>query len=90
MIEDILNIQQLTAPRLPEQLRLVFRRFDLQQVALIATLVEADALLKETNQLKLGRLKLEVVHVEFPVHTAGVEQKMVSRDGEGGDTEQGT
>ena len=44
----------------------------LQQIPLIAALVEADAPLGVADQLKLGLLQLEVVHIEPLIHTAGV------------------
>lgn len=76
--------QNLSAAQGPEQLRLMLRRFHFQQVPFIAALVEADALLRETDQLKFGRLQLEIVHVELAVHAAGVEQELVGRNGEQG------
>ena len=50
---------------------------DLQQIPFITAAVEADAPLGIADELELGRLQLEVVHVELPVHAAGIEQELV-------------
>ena len=50
------------------------RGVDLQQIPLIAALVEADAPLRVSDQLELRRLQLEVLHVEPLIHAAGVEE----------------
>ena len=55
---------------------------DLQQIPLVAAAIEADAPPGIADELELGRLQLEVVHIELLVHTAGVEQELVGGDGE--------
>ena len=65
-----------------EQLFLVGWGVDLQQIPLIAALVEADAPLGVSDQFKLRRLQLKVLHVEPLVHTACVEEKLMGRDAE--------
>lgn len=71
----------LSSASCPEQLFLIGRRVDLQQIPLVAAAVEADAPLGITDELELSRLQLEVVHIELLVHTAGVEQELVGGDG---------
>ena len=69
----------LSSASCPEQLLLIGRRVDLQQIPLVAAAVEADAPLGITDELELSRLQLEVVHIELLVHTAGVEQELFCR-----------
>ena len=57
---------------------------DHEIVSLVAAFVEAYAALREANQVVLGFLQLERVHVKLLVNVAGVEQ-----EGVGGDAEQG-
>ena len=59
---------------LSKQFFLIGRRVDLQQIPLVAAAVEADAPLGIADELELGRLQLEVVHVELLVHAAGVNR----------------
>ena len=58
----------------------MFWRNDLQQVSLLAALVEAVPLPGLTNQLILEFFKLQVVHIEVPVNGTGVEQELVGGD----------
>ena len=60
------------------------RSMNLQQIPLVAALVEAYAPLGVADQLKFRRLQLEVLHVELLIHAAGVEQELVGGDGEQG------
>ena len=70
--------------RRSEQLFLVGRSVNLQQIPLIAALVEAHAPLGIPNQLELRGFQLEVLHVELLIHAAGIEQELVGGDGEQG------
>ena len=74
----------LSSASCPEQLLLIGRRVDLQQIPLVAAAVEADAPLGITDELELSRLQLEVVHVELPVHLTAVEEKLMGGDGKQG------
>ena len=51
----------------------MWRRVDLQQIPFVAAFIQADAPLGVSDELELRRLQLEVVHVEPPVNTTGIE-----------------
>ena len=74
----------LSSAPLSEQLLLMLRGVDLQEVPLIAAFEEAYAVLRAADEFKLGFLQLEVVHIKPPVHAAGVEQELVGGDGKEG------
>ena len=57
---------------------------NLQQVSLIAALVQADAALGELDEIVFRLLQLEHIHVGPLVDGAGIEQKLVRRDAEQG------
>ena len=62
----------------------MLRGVDLQEIALVAALEEADAVLGMGDELEFRRLQLEVVHVEPLVHVSCVEEELVGGDGEEG------
>ena len=55
---------------------------DFQQVAFVAALIEADATLRELDEVKLAVFQLEHIHVRAAVDRTGVEQELVRRNGE--------
>ena len=57
---------------------------DVQQVAVRAGLEQADAVIGGTDQVVLGALQLEVIHVELLVHLAAMEEELVGGDGKQG------
>ena len=57
---------------------------DLQQIPLIAALIEADAPLGIADQLKFRGFQLKILHIKPLIHTAGVEQELVGWDSEEG------
>ena len=74
----------LPSSRRSKQFFLVGWGVDLQQIPLIAALVEADTPLGISDQFELRRLQLKVVHIKPLIHTAGVEQELMGGDGEEG------
>jgi len=54
----------------------------LQQISLIAALIEAYAPLGIADQFKLRLLQLEIVHIEPLIHATGIEEELVGGDGE--------
>ena len=57
---------------------------DVQQVAVRAGLEQADAPLGGADQIVLGALQLEVVHVELLVHLAAMEEELMGGNGKQG------
>lgn len=74
----------LSSSRRPKQNLLVLGSVNLQQIPLISALVEACAPLGVADELKLGLLQLEGVHIEPLVDGSGVEQKLVGWNGKQG------
>lgn len=63
---------------------LKLREVNLQQIPLIAAPIKASAPFRVADELELGLLQLEGVAKGFGFQLAGVEQKLVSGDGEQG------
>ena len=57
---------------------------NLQQVSLIAALIQADAPLRKLDEVVFRLLQLKHIHVGSLVDGAGVEQELVGRDAEQG------
>ena len=57
---------------------------DFQKVSLVATLVQADTPLGKLDEIVLGFLQLEHIHVGALVDGACVEEKLMGRDAEQG------
>lgn len=53
-----------------------------QQISLVAAFVEADAALRELDEIKFAVFQLEHIHIRAPINGTGVEQELVRRDGE--------
>ena len=53
---------------------------DFQQVSFVAAFVEADAALRELDEIKLAVFQLEHIHIRAPVNGTGVEQELVRRN----------
>ena len=67
------NLSPLPASRLAEHGGLVIGRDDLQKIPLVAAAVQAGASFRVFDQLELGRLYLEGVHVLLRVDLPGVK-----------------
>ena len=63
---------------------LVGRGMDVQQIAIRAGFEQADAPLGRADQIVLGALHLEIIHVELPVYLAAMEEELVGWDGKQG------
>ena len=55
---------------------LVGRGMDIQQIAIRAGFEQADAPLGRADQIVLGALHLEIIHVELPVYLAAMEEEL--------------
>lgn len=75
-------IFNLSSARLSEQRRLIFRCLNHEVVPLVAAFVQAHSTLGIADQLVFGFLQLERIHVKPRVDGTGVEQELVSWDGE--------
>ena len=67
-----------------EESLLVLWGLHLQEIPLIAALVEAGAALRVPDQGILRFLQLEVIHEEFLVHVAAVKDELMDGDGKEG------
>ena len=67
-----------------EESLLVLRGLHLQEIPFVAALVEAGAALRVPDQGILRFLQLEVIHEEFLVHVAAVEDELMDGDGKEG------
>ena len=65
-----------------KQLFLVCRGTNLQQIALVAALVQADATLRKLDKVIFRLIQLEHFHVGSLIDGARIEQKLVGRDAE--------
>ena len=72
----------LSAACLTEQSGLIFRGDDLEQISLVSTAIQASTLRAEANQLIFIRLYHECLFIVLGVDIAGIEKKVVSRNGE--------
>jgi hypothetical protein len=75
-------IFNLSAARLSEQRRLIFRRLNHEVVPFVAALIKAHAALWVADQLVFGFLQLERIHVKSRVDGTGIEQELMSRNRE--------
>ena len=56
----------------------------MQQIPLIATSIQTSAPFRVTDELELSLLQLEGIAKGFRLQLAGIEQKLMGRDGEQG------
>ena len=71
---------ELATTGFTEELPLVFRRDDLQQIAFVATLVQAHTALWVLDQVKLCFLDLQHIHEFFGIDVAWIEEEVMRRN----------